>query len=391
MPLPVARFRSPAARAMSSAVMILSWLLLLLPGAWGLGEGGSDPWDYRTHHYPPGLAVATDYRTPVMAQERMEPGSPVAQDRMDPGLPEIDAALLRQVLEDPALLAAVDPQVLQRVLVQAATANLLTLPGGLPSTTSTTPRPPSPPTRRRDPQPFNPQPLLPPGSLVISSSNVGNLTHRLDQIQVDLPNLEVEPELALQTRPPRRTASQPVAPSQSLEYREPQFSLDSGSLAQALRDHPDIATELARRLAGEPGLAAELGLGPTVRQTSQLGLGPPVRQTTQLGLATPVRQTTQLGLATPKRQTTQPPPKCPEKTPDGSECGPGLAYSHLSRACEWPDTLMDEGCNPEGNTPLLLRHPSPVFAVITGFGPCPQDLRDPHLTDSQVASWPRPK
>ena len=365
MQLPVARFRSPAARATSSAVMILSWLVLL-PGVRGLGEGGSDPWDYRTPHYPPGLAVATDYRSPVMAQERMDPGSSVAQDRMDPGLPEIDAALLRQVLEDPALLAAVDPQVLQRVLVQAATANLLTLPGGLPSTTSTTTRPPPPPPRR-DPQPFNPQPLLPPRSLVISSSNVENLPHRLDQIQVDLPNLEVEPELAFQTRPPRRTASQPVAPTQSLEYREPQFSLDSGSLAQALRDHPDIATELARRLAGEPGLAAELGLGPTVRQT------------------------TQLSLATPVRQTTQAPPQCPERTPDGSRCGPGLAYSHLSRACEWPDTLMDEGCNPEGNTPLLLRHPSPVFAVITGFGPCPQDPRDPHLTDSQVASWPRPK
>ena len=50
-----------------------------------------------------------------------------AEDRIDDdtgGLSSLDPALLQAVLADPVLLQAVDPHVLQAVLVQAATANL---------------------------------------------------------------------------------------------------------------------------------------------------------------------------------------------------------------------------------------------------------------------------
>ena len=50
-----------------------------------------------------------------------------AEDRIDDGpddLAGLDPALLQAVLADPVLLQAVDPHVLQAVLVQAATANL---------------------------------------------------------------------------------------------------------------------------------------------------------------------------------------------------------------------------------------------------------------------------
>ena len=264
-------------------------LLLLLPPCHSLGEGAE--WEYTA------------------------PAPARAQDRVDPGGPQIDAALLRQVLEDPVLLQAVDPQVLQMVLVQAAAANLLNIPNFLPpTTTSTTPRP------RPPPPPLNLQPLLPQQSLFhTTSSSVQNLPHSLQQIQVDLPNLDPATQ-----RPPRRTPTAPASPPQQIDEG---LRLDTVSLAQALRDHPDIAAELASRLQAEPGLAADLGLLDPVRAP-----------------------------------TTPPAPHCPVTTPEGSLCGPGLAYSALTRACEWPDTLMEAGCNPESkdrSLPPLSPPPPP--------------------------------
>ena len=46
--------------------------------------------------------------------------------RMDPGSPNLDPGLLQAVLADPVLLQAVDPNVLQAVLVSAAAINLET-------------------------------------------------------------------------------------------------------------------------------------------------------------------------------------------------------------------------------------------------------------------------
>jgi hypothetical protein len=270
------------------ALLTAGLVLLARPLA---GEGGAGDWDFHQHYQP------------------AQPQAPRrAQARVDHATVQIDAALLRQVLEDPVLLQAVDPAVLQQVLVQAATANLLTLPKQLSSTTSTT-APPAAPL-------LNPQPLLPYEALTASTSTVDNLPLSLAQLQVELPNLEPGPPAT--RRPPRRT---PPAPAPAQAIAEPQaLRLDTISLAQAIRDHPDIAAELAARLQQEPGLAADLGLLPPVRA--------------------PV---------------TAPPPACPLATPGGAPCGPGLAYSHLTRACEWPDTLMEAGCNPEGR---LLPPPS---------------------------------
>ena len=48
----------------------------------------------------------------------------VAQDRIDEDS-DLNPALLQAILSDPVLLQAVDPQVLQVVLVNAAAANLV--------------------------------------------------------------------------------------------------------------------------------------------------------------------------------------------------------------------------------------------------------------------------
>ena len=39
---------------------------------------------------------------------------------------------------------------------------------------------------------------------------------------------------------------------------------------------------------------------------------------------------------------------CSLVTANGIPCDPGLAYSPLTGSCEWPDTLIETGCNPEG-------------------------------------------
>ena len=41
---------------------------------------------------------------------------------------------------------------------------------------------------------------------------------------------------------------------------------------------------------------------------------------------------------------------CSLVTANGIPCDPGLAYSPLTGSCEWPDTLIETGCNPEGET-----------------------------------------
>ena len=41
---------------------------------------------------------------------------------------------------------------------------------------------------------------------------------------------------------------------------------------------------------------------------------------------------------------------CPLVTHLGEACDPGLAYNSISRTCEWPDTLLEAGCNPESKS-----------------------------------------
>ena len=39
---------------------------------------------------------------------------------------------------------------------------------------------------------------------------------------------------------------------------------------------------------------------------------------------------------------------CSLLTANGIPCDPGLAYSPVTGSCEWPDNLIEHGCNPEG-------------------------------------------
>ena len=45
---------------------------------------------------------------------------------------------------------------------------------------------------------------------------------------------------------------------------------------------------------------------------------------------------------------------CSLVTANGIPCDPGLAYSPLTGSCEWPDTLIETGCNPEGDRTLSI-------------------------------------
>ena len=85
---------------------------------------------------------------------------------------------------------------------------------------------------------------------------------------------------------------------------------------------------------------------------------------------------------------------CSLVTANGIPCDPGLAYSPLTGSCEWPDTLIETGCNPEGDNWQLLhtiRYFMSLVSVVTGFGPCPQHIEDPALNPAQIYGWPYPK
>ena len=87
---------------------------------------------------------------------------------------------------------------------------------------------------------------------------------------------------------------------------------------------------------------------------------------------------------------------CSLVTANGIPCDPGLAFSPLTGSCEWPDTLIETGCNPEGETRLasdtgILLRENILLSVVTGFGPCPQHIEDPGLNPAQIYGWPYPK
>ena len=87
-----------------------------------------------------------------------------------------------------------------------------------------------------------------------------------------------------------------------------------------------------------------------------------------------------------------PPGVCSLVTANGIPCDPGLAYSPLTGSCEWPDTLIETGCNPEGDTTSsIIMLSNDLLSVVTGFGPCPQHIEDPGLNPAQIYGWPYPK
>ena len=89
---------------------------------------------------------------------------------------------------------------------------------------------------------------------------------------------------------------------------------------------------------------------------------------------------------------------CSLVTANGIPCDPGLAYSPLTGSCEWPDTLIETGCNPEGeNWQLLHTIQYLVDLHVPGFsgdrvravsaahrGPRPQPRPDLRLALPQV-------
>ena len=83
-----------------------------------------------------------------------------------------------------------------------------------------------------------------------------------------------------------------------------------------LQQNPNIVQELLQQLQAGPGAAESLGK-----------------------LQLPARQVL---AALP------PPGVCSLVTANGIPCDPGLAYSPLTGSCEWPDNLIEHGCNPEG-------------------------------------------
>ena len=185
-----------------------------------------------------------------------------AEDRIDEdNISSIDPALLQAVLADPILLQAVDPHVLQAVLVQAATANLqLELDTARHTTVKPIPATP-PPTRHTSTTPIpvkltstHPPPTQPPPEIPdVHFPDPKSATS--EHIEISLPQIEVD-QYRFQTR-----------------------------------------------------------FGP--EQINKLIV----------------------------------PPLVPHPTPNDCQtasCNPGLAYNPLTRSCEWPDTLMDTGCNPEG-------------------------------------------
>ncbi|XP_060833765.1 protein obstructor-E [Rhopalosiphum padi] len=64
--------------------------------------------------------------------------------------------------------------------------------------------------------------------------------------------------------------------------------------------------------------------------------------------------------------------KCEHGSPYSLPCEPGLAYDDRIKKCNWPDELVDVGCNP---------------ADIIGFS-CP-DKVDPHSVSAKFEPYPR--
>jgi len=361
----------------------------------------------------------------------------VAEDRMDPGnISGIDPALLQAVLADPVLLQAVDPRVLQAVLVSAAAANLA-IPN-IPSLQVTTPVPVFPTSpkllqqgppklghpftnvrdQNREPFPEKPrnvfaerpqntqnqfrpqeqqklgsafkavpslshqaqntfqQPKLSQNTNIFGefdpqkqNTNIqlnsdvefivedfsGNKAEKLlfenqRTVQVELPNLPNPQQF-------ERQVENPVQSKSTLP-----LGFTSQELLKTLQENPAVARQLAEQMQTDPSIAKSLGLT----------FGQPAQPKLSANLVLPPQPSARQVLPPPGPQAGV----CSLITRNGIPCDPGLAFNPSTGSCEWPDMLIEAGCNPE---------------VVTGFGPCPQDATDPHLNPSQILSWPYPK
>ena len=143
------------------------------------------------------------------------------------------------------------------------------------------------------------------------------------------------------------------------------LKLNEENVLRYLRDNPDILQQFSRLQLG-PGLASDKE---TPVQSERLEILPSV-----------IPPGPGAGV-------------CSMVTANGIPCDPGLAFSPLTGSCEWPDRLIETGCNPEGEArPDQTVILSEIFClVVTGFGPCPQHIEDPGLNPAQIYGWPYPK
>ena len=364
----------------------------------------------------------------------------VAQDRMDSGdTSGLDPALLQAVLADPVLLQAVDPRVLQAVLVSAAAANLAIpsnpLPPPLPPqvTTPVPVFPANPNFQQQSPlklgQPFNNVPKqgqnrIPeksqndfaerprnnqnnfrkpsPGQLGGSSFNfpesspskvnnnfrqpqqqqLGSAFKAVPQQPINNQNnfqpsfrenfnkpqqtnnkqpdkeiefvvedfgvnkaekLQFENQQGLQVElpnlsPPNQLERQVALIGPTEQPSSPRLPLGftSEELLKTLQENPDVAQQLARQMQKDPSIAKSLGLSfEEPEQPAQ----PKILANLELPPPTSARQV----LPPPG-----PPGVCSLVTLNGIPCDPGLAFNPATGSCEWPDTLIAAGCNPEG-------------------------------------------
>ena len=107
---------------------------------------------------------------------------------------------------------------------------------------------------------------------------------------------------------------------------DPSSSFSNQDLLEMLQENPNIVQELLQQLQADPGSAESLGK-----------------------LQLPARQVL---------PALPPPGVCSLVTANGIPCDPGLAYSPLTGSCEWPDNLIEHGCNPEGRNLFPENHSS---------------------------------
>jgi len=332
--------------------------------------------------------------------------------------PSLDPGLLQAVLADPVLLQAVDPAVLQAVLVTAAAANLVNTEGESQSELEEF-------QQVEQFSQFSPEQTRQPSSSEQTAGLTAGLTagHMVGKLGTAF-NLPAAAELS-QTghtggnnnknfgqwtgfgSQPARQGKLGASFSSTLEFRHQQSQSPSvfpGNSFNSVKTFPDrkifgAAFSRQRNVIGpqpRPGrplleedveIISEnkhLATSEKLTATNHLKLNednvlrylrdnPNILQ--QLSSSSPSVDKQSLVLP-PVLPPGPQPGVCSLVTANGLPCDPGLAFSPLTGSCEWPDTLIETGCNPE---------------VVTGFGPCPQHIEDPGLNPAQIYGWPYPK
>ena len=123
-----------------------------------------------------------------------------------------------------------------------------------------------------------------------------------------------------------------VPPVRKAPTKQPS-ELVNQEIIEKLKENPQIVQELFQQLQEDPSMQEifqQLKTNPGIKTHEKLELPPQA--------APPIGP---LGV-------------CSLLTANGIPCDPGLAYSPVTGSCEWPDNLIEHGCNPEGRPPQCL-------------------------------------